>query len=187
MDYNIMNYRLMRFRKYYDAMRTNKSFMHAPLKQQFKILLNALRFLRNYRKRFLMINNKPVTAQIEPTSKCNLRCKFCVREKMGVPFGTMSFENFRKILDKLDCLFKINLSGQGELFLNPELFNMIHYANKRGILINISSNGTLLTKEIIDKICRVDIGEIGISVDSTKKEKYEKLRINADFNKLLEN
>jgi len=187
MNYKVMNYKSMRFRKYYDAMRTNKSFSKASLKQKAKIITNVLKFLNIQSKKPLIINNKPVTAQIEPTSLCNLGCRFCVRTKMGVPFGSMSLETFKKILDKLDSLFKINLSGQGELLLNPELFDMIKYANDRGILINISSNGTLLTKEIIDKICRVDIGEIGISVDSTKKAKYEKVRINANFDELINN
>jgi radical SAM protein with 4Fe4S-binding SPASM domain len=44
-----------------------------------------------------------------------------------------------------------------------------------------------LTEDIINKICHADIGEIGISVDSTKKEKYEKVRINADFDVLIKN
>ena len=187
MNYKVMNYKSMRFRKYYDAIRTNQSFSKTSLKQKAKIITNVMKFLRIQSKKPLIIKNKPVTAQIEPTSLCNLGCRFCVRTKMGVPFGSMSFEIFKKILDKLDCLFKINLSGHGELFLNKEIFDMIRYANNRGILINISTNGTLLTKDVIDKICQVDIGEIGISVDSTKKEKYEKVRINANFGELMKN
>ena len=149
--------------------------------------MNVLKFFNTISKKPLIINNKPVTAQIEPTSECNLKCRMCIREAMKIPFGTMSFENFKRILGKLDSLFKINISGNGELFLNPEIFDMIRYANRRGILINISSNGTILTKDIISKICENDIGEIGISVDSTNKEKYEKIRIGANFDKLLEN
>jgi radical SAM protein with 4Fe4S-binding SPASM domain len=99
----------------------------------------------------------------------------------------MSFEDFKKIIDKLDTLFKINVSGQGELFMHPEIFKMINYANKRGILVNINSNGTLLNKSIIDNICKSDIGEMGISIDSPTKEKYEKIRIGANYDKLLEN
>lgn len=177
----------MRSRKYYDAARTNKSFMKSSVKQRYKIVKNAMRFLSISSKKPLVIKNKPVTAQIEPTAECNLACKFCVRYSGNVPIGRMSLENFKKIIDKLDGLFKAGLSGQGELFLHPEIFEMIKYCNKKGILVNINSNGTLLTKEIIDNICEVDIGELGISVDSTKKSKYEKIRVGANFEKLLEN
>lgn len=187
MKYNIFNYKLMRTRKYYDVIRTNKSFIRASLQQKIKILKNVFVFFNTINKKPLIIKNKPVTAQIEPTSECNLRCRMCIREKVGVPIGRMSFDDFKKILNKLDSLFKVGISGQGELFLHPQIFDMIDYANKRGIVVNITSNGTLLNDEIIQKICNSDIGEIGISVDSTKKEKYEKIRKGADFDKLVKN
>ncbi len=174
------------FKKYYLAARANKPFLKTSLKQKYKIGANILKFFKNNRKK-LIIDNKPVTAQIEPTSQCNLRCEFCIREKVNAEIGTMSFENFRKILDKLDCLFKIHLSGQGEPFLHPELFKMIKYANERGILVNTTSNGTVLTKKIIEDICKVEIGEITISIDSTKKELYESMRKGAKFDRLIEN
>ncbi len=182
-----MNYRLMRLKKYYDAIRTNKPFMQASLKQKYKILSNILKFFSSSPKKPLIVPNKPVTAQIEPTSKCNLRCKMCIRNNAGVQFGTMTFNDFKKILEKLDCLYKVGLSGQGELFLNSEIFDMIKYANKRGILVHVNSNGTLLTKEIINKLCETEVGEIGISVDSTKKKEYEKIRVGANYDRLIEN
>ena len=182
-----MFYEIMRLRKYYDAFRSNSSFSKTSLKQKLKISLNILRFLKTNLSKPLIIRNKPVIAQIEPTSECNLRCRMCIRKEIGVPIGTMSFEDFKKILDKLDSLFKVHLSGQGEPFLNPDIFKMIEYANKKGIIVYFTTNGTCLTKSVIDKICQVEIGEIGISIDSINKEKYEKIREGARFEKVLEN
>jgi len=177
----------MRLRKYYDVVRSNSSFSKASFNQKRKISLNILRFLRMNLVKPLIVNNKPVIAQIEPTSECNLNCEMCIRDKVGVPIGTMSFENFKKILDKLDSLFKLHLSGQGESFMNPEIFDMIKYANEKGVTVFFASNGTLLTPSVIEKICEVDIGEIGVSIDSPKKEKFEKIRKNADFDKVKSN
>lgn len=187
MNSKAVDYKLMRFRKYYDAIRTNKSFIKASLKDKYNIISNVLKFFNISQEKPLVIKNKPVTAQIEPTAECNLKCKFCVRYSGKVPIGRMSLENFKKIIDKLEGLYKLGISGQGELFIHPEVFDMIKYANDKGILVNINSNGTLITKDVIEKLCKLDIGEIGISVDSTKKEKYEKVRIGANHNKLLEN
>jgi radical SAM protein with 4Fe4S-binding SPASM domain len=181
-----MSYQLMRLSKYHDIIRTNNSFFTAPLSRKLKISLNILRFWRNSLTKSEVINNKPVVAQIEPTSMCNLKCAMCIRDKIGVPIGTMSFEDFKKILDKLDCLFKIHLSGQGESFLNKDLFKMIHYANSRGIIVNLNTNATLFTEEVIKKICKADIGEIAISIESTKKKGYEKIRKGANFDKVME-
>jgi len=187
MKYNVFDYKSMRAKKYYDAIKTNKSFMKASLKQKYKIFSNVLKYFSIASKKPLIIPNKPVTLQIEPTSLCNLHCDFCIRYAGNVPIGTMSFENFKKILDKLDSLYKIGLSGEGELFLTPEIFDMIKYANKKGMLVHINTNGTLLTKDVIDKLCKLEIGEIGISVDSTDKKKYEKMRKGGNFNQLLIN
>lgn len=181
-----MSYRLMRLRKYYDVARTNLPLIQAPLKQKAKIFFNILKFYRNNLTKPLVISNKPVVAQIEPTSQCNLRCEMCIRDKIGVPIGTMKFEDFKKILGKLDSLFKIHLSGQGEAFLNDELFKMIAYANKRGIIVNLNTNATLFTENIIKKICEVEIGEIAVSMESTEKEKYEKIRKGAKFDRVVE-
>jgi radical SAM protein with 4Fe4S-binding SPASM domain len=172
-----------RLKKYYDAFRTNNSFLKTSLPQKIKIVNNSAKFFRNKGK--IVLNNKPVTAQIEPTSLCNLRCEMCIRGKSGVPIGTMKLEDFKIILNKLDSLFKIHLSGQGEAFLNNELFEMIDYANKRGIVVNINTNATLFTKETIGKICRAGIGEIAISMESVKKKEYEKIRKGANFEKVV--
>lgn len=177
----------MRLRKYYDAYRSNKSFLKASLSQKSKIILNILKFLKTNSNKPLIVKNKPVIAQIEPTSLCNLKCKMCVREKTGMVIGSMKFEDFKEILNKLDCLFKLHLSGQGEPFMNPEIFKMIDYANKKGINVFFTTNATLLTKEVIDKISELDIGEIGISIDSTNSKKYESIRKGANLEKVKEN
>lgn len=181
-----MAYRIMRLRKYYDVARTNRPFFKSSLKQKIKISSNILKFWKNNLKKPLVISNKPVVAQIEPTSMCNLKCAMCIRDKIGVPIGTMSFENFKKILNQLDSLFKIHLSGQGEAFLNKDLFKMIDYANKRGIVVNLNTNATLFSEEVIKKICGVEIGEIAISIESTKKKEYEQIRKGANFDQVKE-
>ena len=175
----------MRLTKYYDALRTNTPFFKTSSKQKARILFNILKFFIDKGK--FVIRNRPVVAQIEPNSTCNLKCEMCIREKIGVPIGTMNFEDFKKILEKLDCLFKIHLSGQGEPFLNKDFFKMVEYANQRGILVNTNTNATLLDEEAIRKICDVDMGEIGISIESPEEKTYEKIRKGAKFEELMRN
>ena len=177
----------MRLRKYYDAIRSNSSFNRTSIVQKIKIIANLLKFIPTNIKKPLIIKNKPLIAQIEPNSTCNLKCQMCIREKIGVPIGVMKFNDFKTILNKLDCLFKVHLSGQGEPFLNPELFEMIKYANKKGASVFFTTNGTILSKEVIDNICEVDIGEIAISIDSVDKKKYQEIRKGADFDKVIMN
>ncbi len=118
----------------------------------------------------------PITAQIEPTLRCNLACTMCVRTELGVPLGEMPFETFKNIIDKLDTVVKIHLQGQGEPFLARDLFQMVDYAASRGIVVNLTSNATLFTEKIVEKICKSQINKMILSVDSTEKEKYEEIR-----------
>jgi len=175
----------MRLRKYYDSWRTNNAFRGASFGQKNRILSNVLKYFRS--NKALVIRNKPVTAQIEPTSECNLDCEMCIRKEVGVPIGTMSLNDFKIVLDKLDGLYKIHLSGQGEPFLNKEIFDIIKYANKKGILVNLNTNGILMTKSVVKKILEVDVGEIAVSLESANSREYEKIRRGGKFEVLINN
>lgn len=67
------------------------------------------------------------------TNKCNYRCPFCHNEGQSKmePRELMTFDNFKKLIDFLkgQPISEINFSG-GEPFLNPEIVEMIQYANE---------------------------------------------------------
>lgn len=69
----------------------------------------------------------------------------------------MSLTQIRRLVDKLSELqvFQIAIGG-GEPFLRPDLPEIVNIIRRRGILPNITTNGTLLTgttlEEIADKI-----------------------------------
>ncbi len=90
---------------------------------------------------------KPRDYSIEISGSCNLRCISCPRG--GAPDGLdslrmMSFENFKKVIDKLKqqepFVRNIQLYQWGEPTLNKHLPDMIRYAGSRGIRCAISSN-----------------------------------------------
>ena len=102
--------------------------------------------------------NYPYIIQIEPTNKCNLNCIMCIRKEVvkkltGIPID-MSFENFKTILDKIPSAMLIQIQGQGEPFLNPDIFRMIKYAKTKGTCVYTTSNATLLNKVICKKIIK---------------------------------
>lgn len=125
--------------------------------------------------------NLPISAQIEPTLRCNLRCPMCVRSHFKQ--GDMNLEDFKRVISKLNTLVKVHLQGLGEPFLNKDIFSMIDYAAYRGIVTSIITNGTMFNDTIIDKIVKANIFELGISIDSVEKESYESMRLGANFDK----
>ncbi|MEM5882887.1 MAG: radical SAM protein [Candidatus Aenigmatarchaeota archaeon] len=141
--------------------------------------------------------NKPVSLLLEPTTKCNLRCKMCARTYWKSPkIGDMSFRNFKKIIENFDSMIGSDdiqtglcLTGLGEPFLNKDIFKMIEYAKYRKKIsyVYIISNGTVINSEVAKKIVSSGLDHLAISLDGATKETYEKIRIGANFNRVIQN
>jgi len=131
--------------------------------------------------------SKPTSLQIEPTTRCNLRCPICqypVWDRSGMD---LSLKDFKRIIDKIPFLISLNIQGIGEPLLHKDLFAMIEYCKKKKIIVGFITNGTLLTEKISQRIVDSGVDWIGISIDSTQKETYEKLRVGACFDTVLNN
>lgn len=145
-----------------------------------------------YPQRFIL-RDMPLHLDIEATSYCNLRCTFCDRQSLvdkGM-LGSMDFELFKHILDQFDdaCrLWGVKFSYRGEPLLNPDIPNMIRYAKSKGVLdVYFNTNAMLLTKEISEKIIDAGLDRISISIDGIDKESYERVRIGAKFDTVVNN
>ena len=84
-----------------------------------------------------------LTLQIEPTRRCNLSCKICMRRNLNETSGLLSLKDFKKVLNSWNFQH-VALHGWGEPLLNPELFQMVKYAASQGISTELTTNGTLL-------------------------------------------
>ncbi len=74
----------------------------------------------------------------------------------------LSLEGFKKALDSWN--FKhVALHGWGEPLLNPQLFEMIEYAQSKGVSTELTTNATLLEKNI-DRIFASGLGIIGFGI-----------------------
>lgn len=127
----------------------------------------------------------PIHLQVETTNACNLRCATCHRDLLYPRPKAMKFENFRKIFDEVQPE-NINVSGLGEPFLNPEIFEMIKYSKRRGALVNCASNFTLVGNKI-DRIIESGIDQIKVSIDASDPETFHKIRGKDLYSALCEN
>lgn len=103
------------------------------------------------------------------TERCNLSCKYCYA-KSNISDKSMDFYIAKRALDKLNDNSTVILAG-GEPLLNFDLIEKICTyirKHKKGIKINIQSNGTLLTESIGKKLREFGVG-IGISLDGMPK------------------
>jgi len=103
-----------------------------------------------------------LTLQVEPTNACNLDCKICMRRNFERPIAFLSLDNFKKILNSGNFAY-VGLHGWGEPLLNQQLFDMVEYAESKGVSTNLTTNATML-EENIDGILKSGLREIAFGV-----------------------
>lgn len=117
----------------------------------------------------------PFTAGFELTAKCNLNCVHCYA-KPGRRHSDMSTEEFKNIFDTLveRGLLDAYFTG-GEIFTRPDFEEIYLYAKKKGVLISLLSNITLLEKRHIDLFTEYPVEVISTTMYGYTEEAYERV------------
>lgn len=137
----------------------------------------------------------PLHLDIEASGVCNLKCPFCAMRQKFIDCGPKSFmslETFKKVIDEGAehglCAIKLNSCERGEPLLNKNLPEMVSYAKKKGIMdVYFNTNAVLLTSNIGKKLIGAGLDRLSISFEGMTPEFYEKSRVGASFNKVLNN
>lgn len=121
----------------------------------------------------------PVVGSLELTFRCNLRCAHCyvVHGHTGIPGQQeLTTDEFRNIFDQLadeECLWLL-LTG-GEPLVRPGALDIYTYAKRKGFLVTLFTNGTLLTPRIADTLAEWRPFSIEISLYGRTQETYERI------------
>ncbi len=120
-----------------------------------------------YAKRAFYVYNKlPRQVDIEISTMCNLNCKMCKRQKLDFGNKFMDFEDFKKIIDKIPKDVEIiSFGGYGEMLLHPRFFDILKYTKEKGFLVQVTSNGLLLTENYIPKLFEAGLDKLSISIE----------------------
>ena len=134
---------------------------------------------------------KPTKIRLEVSTYCQLRCPTCPtttgHTHRGIGAGFLKFGDFRALLDHNPDLEEIELSNYGEIFLNPELPEMIKYAFEKGVLLT-ARNGVNLnnaTDEMLEALVKYRFGYLLCSLDGASNETYAQYRIRGNFDKVI--
>lgn len=99
----------------------------------------------------IMQKRIPVVGGIEVTFRCNVRCRHCyVPEGERNPRREMSTQQIFRILDEITeegCLWLL-LTG-GEPLLRKDFLDIYTYAKKKGMLVTVFTNGSLITEKVV--------------------------------------
>ena len=83
---------------------------------------------------------------IEITNRCNLSCSFCPSTLR--PLDTMTVEHFENIAKMVvKHTQHIYLHVKGEPLTHPQFKEIMDICTKYGLLVNLTTNGTLLLRQ----------------------------------------
>lgn len=119
---------------------------------------------------------KVLSASIRVTNCCNLRCKHCYAaagKRLKDELTTEEIINMLSELKKIGAI-RIFFTG-GEPFMRSDLSEILGYATRNGFSVYISTNGTLVNDEVLERIKDLPIKVFQVSIDGTK-ETDERIR-----------
>lgn len=134
----------------------------------------------------------PSFIQIEVSAECNLRCVMCAiryrtDHRAGGGKALMALGTYRSIIDQCGGVRRVHLQGLGEPLIHPDFFGMVRYAAERSMAVTVNTNLLLLDKRTAAEMAESGLEEICVSVDGARKETYENIRVNGDFDLLKRN
>ena len=149
---------------------------------------NRAKLLWGYLRGRASLAALPVEYIVETTAKCNLYCPMCPRETFRQPKEDMEEEIFdRLVRESGRSAEHMMLIGLGEPFLDPRIFDRIEHCDRHGISTLLSTNGTLLTDEVCNRLLRSPLSHITLSFDGATKESFEFYRKGARFEAVSDN
>jgi radical SAM protein with 4Fe4S-binding SPASM domain len=151
-------------------------------------MANWAAVLLSEKLRLIRTLGAPIHCYVEVSSFCNLRCPMCTKVQKGYEFDNrnMTMEQFKTAMDKLGPkALTLRLWNFGEPLMNPQIFDMIDYANKYRVFTVLSTNGLLISRSVADSIVNSSLDFLIISFDGGTKESYEYNRRYGNFEKFI--
>jgi len=128
----------------------------------------------------MLAERLPANGTIEITRRCPLNCQHCYN---NLPMGDrearrreLSYEEHCRLIDEIveaGCLWLLFTGG--EIFARKDFLEIYTYAKRKGLIITLFTNGTLITPQIADYLVEWRPFNIEITLYGATRETYERL------------
>jgi radical SAM protein with 4Fe4S-binding SPASM domain len=133
----------------------------------------------------------PLQGTLETTFRCNLDCVHCYVNEPAHDAAEkareMSLERLKGLVDEIveeGCLFLL-ITG-GEALLRPDFPELYLHAIRRGLLVTVFTNGTLVTDRLADLFAEHRPERVEITLYGMTKGTYDRVtRVPGSFEKCL--
>lgn len=146
---------------------------------------NSVNFMLREQKIKQVTLDSPVMVLWKITGKCNCSCQHCWAS-LGPSHSLDELVEIANEISKMNVLM-VSISG-GEPFLSPHLFKIIEILKSNNIIVEILTNGSLITEQIIQTLkksldLKTDV--VQVSLDGSTMDIHDKQRNVKIFNKVV--
>lgn len=127
---------------------------------------------------------------IEPSARCNLDCRTCIRNVWNAPDEIMAEATFDRVIADLPVFSPVPtlfFGGLGEPLTHPNLVSWVARARSTGARVELITNGTLLNERISRQLIEAGLDLLWVSIDGATPESYTDVRLGASLPKVLAN
>jgi len=153
---------------------------HVALRHRYEAL-SPKRLVFHLPRRLFGRFQYPEKLTIALTSRCNLNCSICKRDRIVA--DDMEFDNLRALDTAIRHAVTINLTGLGETLLYPKFADVLEYIYERNTaddLIQVITNGTRLTAEV-GTLLSGHLKALVVSLNAASAATYNRDMKGADF------
>ena len=101
------------------------------------------------------------------TRTCNLNCVHCYSQSKNLQYNNeLTLEQGKAFIDDISAFGSpVMLFSGGEPLMHPNFLDLCFYAKSKGMRAVISTNGTLITRELAKELKKVGLSYVGVSLD----------------------
>lgn len=141
----------------------------------------------------------PTYVMFDITNVCNAACIHCpqsIRADDGARPGFLlkrehqTMDAFRRVIDECaqhDVRF-VRITADGEPLVHPDLFEMLEYAQEKGVgQVGLTTNGSLVREEQARRLLKSGIAMIDFSLDAVRAETFHEIRVGLKYDRVRDN
>ncbi len=131
-------------------------------------------------------DKKPVVVW-NVTRRCNLHCMHCYSSSRNIEYSDelSTQEGYALIDDLAQFGAPVILFSGGEPLMRSDLLDLARYATKSGIRAVISTNGTLISRDVARDLKKVGLSYVGVSLDGLKPTNDKFRGVRGSFDRAL--
>lgn len=111
------------------------------------------------------------------TYACNLKCKHCYASAGLAGRRELSTEEAKRVVRDLADIgvVAVAFSG-GEPLLRRDFYEIAKLAHEHGMYTAVATNGTVVTREVAEKLREAGVGYVQVSLDGARAETHDSFR-----------